>query len=219
MSNKIHQELCRIAKEILEAEKPSDYQKIYDQTLLLFEQLILIKNSKGFEIDFWEDLESKFDKEIDFIEIQDKKDLEEQIENNDRQELPPLIDTIKEIVKEIPEPQPAAEDFLKVSHQELKFEPKEEELDSKKETPIERLNDKFSKGLQIDLNDRLAFIKHLFDQNPNDYQRAVSQISTFQNWNQAKEFILEMIKPDYDNWKGKELYEARFLKIVENNFQ
>ena len=116
MSNKIHQELCRIAKEILEAEKPSDYQKIYDQTLLLFEQLILIKNSKGFEIDFWEDLESKFDKEIDFIEIQDKKGPEEQIENNDRQELPPLIDTIKEIVKEIPEPQPAAEDFLKVSH-------------------------------------------------------------------------------------------------------
>ena len=59
----------------------------------------------------------------------------------------------------------------------------------------------FSKGLQIDLNDRLAFIKHLFNKNTNDYQRAISQISTFQDWNQAKAFILEMVKPDYDNWK------------------
>jgi hypothetical protein len=80
------------------------------------------------------------------------------------------------------------------------------------------LNDKFSKGLQIDINDRLAFIKHLFDKSPNEYQRAISQISTLQSWNQAKVFILEMVKPDYDNWKGKELYEERFLKIIENNF-
>jgi hypothetical protein len=28
-----------------------------------------------------------------------------------------------------------------------------------------------------------------------------------------------MIKPDYNQWEGKEQYEIRFLKIVENNFQ
>jgi hypothetical protein len=101
--------------------------------------------------------------------------------------------------------------------QDLSFEPKEK-VSTQKEIIKERLNDKFSKGLQIDINDRLAFIKHLFDKRPNEYQRAISQISTFQSWNQAKVFILEMVKPDYDNWKGKELYEERFLKIIENNF-
>ena len=43
MSKKIHQELFRIAKEILEKDKTPDLQKVYDQTLSLFEQLILIK--------------------------------------------------------------------------------------------------------------------------------------------------------------------------------
>ena len=81
------------------------------------------------------------------------------------------------------------------------------------------MNDKFSKGLQIDLNDRLAFIKHLFDQNTQEYQRAISQIVTLQSWEHAQKFILEMIKPDYNQWEGKEQYETRFLKIVENNFQ
>ena len=45
MSKKIHQELFRIAKEILEKDKTPDLQKVYDQTLSLFEQLILIKHS------------------------------------------------------------------------------------------------------------------------------------------------------------------------------
>jgi hypothetical protein len=65
----------------------------------------------------------------------------------------------------------------------------------------------------------LAFIKYLFDQNANDYQRAISQIATLQTWEHAQKFILEMIKPDYNQWEGKEQYEIRFLKIVENNFQ
>ena len=35
------------------------------------------------------------------------------------------------------------------------------------------------------MNDRLAFIKHLFDQSPNDYHRAISQIATLQTWEEA----------------------------------
>ena len=46
MSKKIHQELFRIAKEILEKDKTLDLQKAYDQTLSLLEQLILIKYSE-----------------------------------------------------------------------------------------------------------------------------------------------------------------------------
>jgi hypothetical protein len=217
MPNKIHQQLKQLAKEILEMEKPYDYQKVYDATLLLFERLILIKNAEGFNKDFWEDLETNFDQAVDFIKGQPVA--ENAAENfNDREELPPIMDTIKEIVKEIPETKPSVADLFQENSKELSFERREEVPSTEKETQ-KSLNDKFSKGLQVDLNDRLAFIKYLFDQNANDYQRAISQIATLQTWEHAQKFILEMIKPDYNQWEGKEQYEIRFLKIVENNFQ
>jgi hypothetical protein len=128
------------------------------------------------------------------------------------------MDTIKEIVKEIPETKPSVGDLLQENSKPLSFERKQEAPLNDKEKH-KNLNDKFSKGLQIDLNDRLAFIKHLFDQNTQEYQRAISQIVTLQSWEHAQKFILEMIKPDYNQWEGKEQYETRFLKIVENNFQ
>jgi len=204
MSKKIHQELCRIAKEILENDSPINFQKVYDQTLSLFEQLILIKNLGELRKDLWQELELKYDNAID-----SKK--------NDHQNQSPLKNVVKDIIEETHHNKTFEVQLTDTTLQGLTFEPKEE-LTTQKEVVKERLNDKFSKGLQIDLNDRQAFIKYLFDKKPNDYQRAISQISTFQDWSQAKAFILEMVKPDYDHWKGKELHEERFLKIIENNF-
>ena len=217
MSKKIHQELFRIAKEILEKDKTLDLQKAYDQTLSLLEQLILIKYSEELSGDLSQELDLKLDNTIDFIKADDRKNKEEDFQMTDRQDLPDLNNSVKDIVKETHEKTSHEPQIDELTTQDFSFEPKEK-VSTQKEIIKERLNDKFSKGLQIDLNDRLAFIKHLFDKRPNEYQRAISQISTFQSWNQAKVFILEMVKPDYDNWKGKELYEERFLKIIENNF-
>ena len=213
MSNKIFQELCRIAKEILENGDESNFQKVYDQTLSLLEQLILIKNSEGFSEDFWLELKSKYDMEIDFIHANKKEVKDEDFSNSLSQGRNSTIETNKET----PDTKNYETELEISSNLDLDNKIKEDST-PQKEVIKERLNDRFSKGLQIDLNDRLAFIKHLFNKNTNDYQRAISQISTFQDWNQAKAFILEMVKPDYDNWKGKELYEERFFKIIENNF-
>lgn len=217
MSNKIHQELYRIAKEILKTEKPSNLQKLYDQTLLLFEQLIIIKNSERFSKEFLHELGSKHNNITDLIKSGEKENMLSDFQITDCQDSPNLNNTTKDIFNEIKDTKSVEAEMLDVTPQNLSFEPKKEVV-TQKEITKERLNDKFSKGLQIDLNDRIAFIKHLFDQSPNDYQRAISQISTFQDWDQAKVFILEIVKLDYDNWKGKELYEERFLKIIENNF-
>lgn len=217
MSKKIHQELFRIAKEILEKDKTLDLQKAYDQTLSLLEQLILIKYSEELSGDLSQEFDLKLDNTLDFIKADNRENKEEDFQMTDRQDLPDLNNSVKDIVKETHEKISHEAQIDELTTQDLSFEPKEK-VSTQKEIIKERLNDKFSKGLQIDLNDRLAFIKHLFDKRPNEYQRAISQISTFQSWNQAKVFILEMVKPDYDNWKGKELYEERFLKIIENNF-
>ena len=217
MPKKIHQELQRIAKEILKKDKKQDLQKVYDQTLSLFEQLILIKHSGELSGDLLNELDLKYDNMIDFIKADDKENTDVDFQKTESQDPLNFNNSVKDIVKETPEKNIHQAKTFELTNQDLSFEPKKKESEQK-EIIKERLNDKFSKGLQIDLNDRLAFIKHLFDKSPNEYQRAISQISTFQYWNQAKVFILQMVKPDYDNWKGKELYEERFLKIIENNF-
>jgi hypothetical protein len=85
--------------------------------------------------------------------------------------------------------------------------------------PSPNLNERFSKGLKVDLNDRLAFIQHLFDNKPNDYLRALNQLTTFDSFQEVSVFIESMLKPDYNNWEGKELYEERFLGILSQFFE
>mgnify|MGYP003118604784 CR=1 FL=1 len=80
------------------------------------------------------------------------------------------------------------------------------------------LNDRLKKGITIGLNERLSFIKHLFEGKTNDYNRVVSQLNTFDNLEDAKKFISKVVKPDYKNWAGKEEYEERFMTLIENKF-
>lgn len=189
MPNKIQKELKKIAQEIIATQGAVDFEKTYHQTLSLFEKLVVLKNTEAPEKDTWKEMESNYSQAIDFIEVEK---VPEQVLNLNR----------KEIVTEFPEV-----DLKQIETQ-----------GPLKHPPIKNLNDHFSKGLQIDLNDRLAFIKHLFETNIQEYQRVVSQIVTFSNLEEAQNFVVQIVKPDYNNWEGKEIYEERFFKIIENNF-
>ena len=85
-------------------------------------------------------------------------------------------------------------------------------------TKSKSLNDRLSKTISIGLNDRLAFIRYLFDGNATDYNRVLSQLNTINSWEEAQQFINTMVKPDHQQWEGKEEYEQRFMQIVENRF-
>ncbi|HZW78200.1 MAG TPA: hypothetical protein VFF21_07855 [Flavobacteriaceae bacterium] len=90
-----------------------------------------------------------------------------------------------------------------------------------KEDPAARpksLNDVLNRGLNIGLNDRLAFIKHLFEGRSEDYARVLSQLETFGTFEEAAYFIKHTVKPDYNHWNSKEEYEFRFMAIVEKKF-
>ena len=80
------------------------------------------------------------------------------------------------------------------------------------------LNEKLAKGISIDLNDRIAFTKHLFGNDPEDYNRVLNQLITFDTFYETRDFIRDMVKPDYNNWEGKEEYEERFMEIIEKKF-
>ena len=108
------------------------------------------------------------------------------------------------------EPEVAATPSLTLDEMELP----EEVAEPKSAT----LNEKLAKGIQIDLNDRIAFTKHLFGNDPEDYNRVLNQLITFNTFYETRDFIRDMVKPDYNNWEGKEEYEARFMEIIEKKF-
>ncbi|MBT0607029.1 hypothetical protein [Aequorivita echinoideorum] len=86
------------------------------------------------------------------------------------------------------------------------------------ESRAKSLNDSVKTGLNIGLNDRLAFIKHLFEGQAEDYTRVLSQINTMQSFEEAQSFIKGKVKPDYNYWLNKDEYSERFMNIIEKRF-
>lgn len=98
-----------------------------------------------------------------------------------------------------------------------------------KETPIvenisteeikkRSLNDAlFNKNIQVGLNDRIAFVKYLFDGSQEDFNRVLSQLNSFTELQEAISFLNDFVKPDY-NWQNKEEYENRLMDLIERKF-
>ena len=191
MNNPHHEELRDIASAILQEENLLDASAILQRLYVLTQAVIIAEH--------------------------------EATKSADAQEPPqtpvtPVMETINELITEIPETQEINDLFAPVSDPVfVKKEDTSVASSTAEETP-KNLNDVLGKGMQIGLNDRLAFVKNLFDGNAEDYQRVLSQLQTFGNWEEAQVFIEQMIKPDYNHWEGKEAFEARFLKCLENNF-
>lgn len=104
-------------------------------------------------------------------------------------------------------------------------EPQEpsENISQTKKMPVDpdkprSINDALHRGMNIGLNDRLAFIKHLFNDSTDDFNRVISQINTMDSYSQAQDFIKGKIKPDYNYWLNKDEYANRFMAIIEKSF-
>ncbi|WP_298154570.1 hypothetical protein [Flavobacterium sp.] len=78
--------------------------------------------------------------------------------------------------------------------------------------------EKTIRSFTFGLNDRIGFERNLFGGSGEDMNRVVSQLSTFDTFEEARDFIEEMVKPDYNNWEGKDDYAQRFMDIVERKF-
>jgi len=91
-------------------------------------------------------------------------------------------------------------------------------VDEKVEVKQKSLNDSlFSQNIQVGLNDRIAFVKHLFDGSQEDFNRVLSQLNSFKTQNEAMYFIEDFVKPDY-NWEGKQEYEERLMNLIDRKF-
>ena len=218
MNKKIKKALVKIANEIIDLDnkKSINEDDVFQKVGQLNEVLSVYRFLKKNNITNWEIQENQLNLILNEI-IGISESEEDLINQNSKLEVEPLIEKIKDIVTEMPEKITEKSHQLKVSEDPI-FVEKHKNKDSAKQLK-ENVNDKFMKGLNIDLNDRLAFTKYLFLNNKSEYQRVISQIATFSNFEEVENFILTMIKPEYDNWKGKEDYEKRFLEVLSKLFQ
>lgn len=80
------------------------------------------------------------------------------------------------------------------------------------------INERYGTGaITLGLNDRIAFVNQLFGGQQEDLNRVISQINTLESFQEAEDFIEQMIKPEYD-WSQKEEFEMRFMDRVKQKF-
>ena len=84
--------------------------------------------------------------------------------------------------------------------------------------PSASINDKLAKGaISVGLNDRIAFVKHLFNDSQADFNRVLSQLNTLDTYLESMYFIENLVKPDYE-WENKKPYEDRLISLVKKRF-
>ena len=73
-------------------------------------------------------------------------------------------------------------------------------------------------GLKVGLNDRVAFVKHLFNGEDDDFQRVVAALATMESKEECETFLENAVYPDYD-WTQKPEFAERFLALVFARFE
>ena len=135
----------------------------------------------------------------------------------DNSDFEPLFELAAESVFEPIKSSPVEisfEDLIGKNYDGAQFvKPAQLELEKK------QLLDKTNYGLSISLNDRIGFEQHLFGGSSEDFNRVLSQLNTFDTIGEALTFIEQIVKPDYDNWIGKDDFEKRFIALIENKFK
>ena len=212
MINTLHKELRAIALSILDQGSTVNIEELEEKLRALQKQITILEHEQGkskqgaieeplFEV---EEPEIKVEESAAAIETASKKQIE----------TPEVSEEPSQGVNE------SLEDLFATAISEPVFVKKEDPAPEEEvlEQNPKNLNDVLGKGLKIGLNDRLAFIKNLFDEHPEEYQRVIAQILVSENLEEAQEFIETFVKPEYNSWEGKETYEERFYKIIEQNF-
>ncbi|WP_318310886.1 hypothetical protein [Flagellimonas crocea] len=228
MIQKLREELIKLSTEIITAREDTDLAALYDKSRRIYEKLAVLKfideKLNDVEVDVSQNvIASRFEKMANAV-LSGNTSVPE---SNPHQEdiMTPGMDTIKDMVSEMPSNADlervfaefvAKPDFMKNDKDNLSAG--EDNGVSTQLKKAKSLNDRLAKDFQVGLNDKLAFVKHLFNNSMEDYTRVLSQLTTIDSEERSISFINNMVKPEYNNWEGKEEYEARFLALIERRF-
>ena len=224
MTEKIKIALLEWAKKVLNQEAQWDEEKTHEAIQKLYELSIVQKmllEEETVNNDQWKRQQAQLNEVIESLTGESKK---ERIKE-ENMEVAPMMETIKNMVTEMPEPETYEKLFETIEDMPT-FVPKDNEVSTEtKESQFQKaeerknINDHFAKTLSIDLNDRLAFIKHLFEGDSKTYERVLAQVITYETWEEVFLFIEAHVKTEYENWTGKEEVVERFLNTLQKNFE
>ena len=243
MKKQLESELVSIAHRILKLTGREDLNKMQTEIALLYQKITVLRflesnndgqipETSGMDASFFNSLDGAFNNTVtDAVEVEDKTFVN--IDTEDTEAImEPAIEKIKDIVAQMPEETLEVDSMLAalnepteaIEHDLNELSPSYAELPVFEavapETSQTSLNDQLkTQGFQVGLNDRLAFVKNLFENSNEDYDRVLSQLSTLGSFEEATNLLNMIIKPDYNNWEGQEYIETRFLEIIENKFK
>lgn len=204
MENKVRKELSDLCQSILNNIDEQDLISQLTHTQMLYEKLVVLnflneeKSNLNSDLDVYEET----DNSEEIIEETPEKAREKVISLHPKFDTP-IQKTVEPPVAKVTENNTVETPQIEVTEQSL---------------GQQSINTKFgAQSLKIGLNDRIAFVKHLFNGEQHDFERVLSQLNTFSNFEEAQNFIEQMIKEDY-GWAEKEEYEERFMKIIQARF-
>jgi len=230
MKRKLKEELIKMSTDIITSRDLTEMEipQLYEAARNLYEKLAVLKfideKLNDIEIDVSKNvLASRFEKMANAV-INENKLVPE---NNPHEEdiITQGIDTIKGMVSEMPNDEDNDRLFV-----EFVAKPETTKADNNKASSqvsqeikevskTKSLNEKLTnKEITVGLNDRLAFVKNLFNDSTEDFNRVISQLNTIDSYERSMAFIDNMVKPDYNQWAGKEEYEIRFLALIERRY-
>jgi hypothetical protein len=159
-------------------------------------------------------------------------------ESRSAAEEPPIFEPSTEKIKDIvaqmtPEPEQVdnlleritdgsqeAQEALSHYQEDIEFEPVSKsppsDLNSKTEKP-KSVNDQWGQ-VSVGLNDRTAFVQHLFQGDVEGFNRVLSQINTFESFDEAQDFLTNQVQPEYRDWEGKEAVAERLMRLIQQRF-
>jgi hypothetical protein len=211
-------EVKELIPEELEAVEEAEavVSSVTEDFLKVEDEKLSAEIGEGFSEDDIE-LEDKVESIHEYIEVEKEVSIEQPFDDIEGlifgdAAATDSIEEIKEELKEVEESrgltlEEELEDTIPVDVMANLFEP----------VKGASLNDKLKTNIQIGLNDRIAFVKNLFEGSQEDFNRVISQLNTLKTEKEAKKFINKIVKPDY-NWSEYEDLENRLMAIIERRF-
>lgn len=207
MEKKLRSELLELCHSIINDEREEDLVSTLTQTQMLYEKLVV----------------------LNFLQEQEENEEEENSNESDEQEEENTSEISHLSIEKSPQAdrdkkiEPSSITEVPLEREEVKetisISPKSTESPSDSSANKNRsINDQMATGLlKIGLNDRIAFVKHLFNGEIQDYNRVLSNLNTMANYEEADLFVNQMIRPEY-NWEGKDEYVDRLMDLIRLKF-
>ncbi len=228
MKRKLKEELVKLCTDIITSEKTTDIPQLYNSAKELYEKLTVLKyieeKLSDIEIDVSKNvLAAKFEMMANAVMNENRQVPENSPHEEDI--ITPGIETIKDMVSEMPPAEEMEKVFTEfvaktevIKNDKDWVTPEVGQKNGKGSTP-KSLNDLLTqKDIKIGLNDRLAFVKHLFNGNTEHFEKVVAHLNTIDSEERSFAFLKDLVKPEFNNWEGKEEYENRFIALIHRRF-